>query len=210
MDPVATPRVKVCGVTSVAQAEACVEAGADLLGVNFVPASPRRVDEQVAASIARAIRGRCELVGVVADQGADELRALRDRVGLDWLQLHGDEPAEMVSALAPYAFKAVRVGSAADVLAARDFPGSLLLIDARVEGTLGGSGVRVEPRWVVDLARARPVLLAGGLRPENVAEAVALVRPWGVDVASGVEVAPGVKDIARVAAFVAAARARWP
>ena len=198
-------RVKVCGVTTVADAAACVEAGVDLIGLNFVAGSPRRIDPERAAAIAEAVRGRVELVGVVADQAAAALHALRDRVGLDRLQLHGDEPPDLVEALAPVAFKAVRVGSPADVEHARRYPG-LLLIDARVAGKLGGTGVCVDPAWVSALASERPVLLAGGLTPDNVGDMVRRVRPWGVDVASGVETTPGVKDRARVAAFVAAAR----
>jgi len=198
-------RVKVCGVTTIADAEACVEAGVDLIGLNFVAASPRFIDPERAAEIAEAVRGRVELVGVVADEAAPALRALCDRVGLDRLQLHGDEPPDFVEALAPVAFKAVRVGSRADVDLARRYSG-LLLIDARVTGKLGGTGVCVDPALVSALASERPVLLAGGLTPENVAEMVQRIRPWGVDVASGVEANPGVKDRARVAAFVSAAR----
>jgi phosphoribosylanthranilate isomerase len=198
--------VKICGVTRVVDAVLAADAGADMIGLNFVAGSPRRVDPSLAREIAAEVRGRVELVGVVADEDEERLFALQRDVGLDWLQLHGDEPPERVHALLPRAFKAVRVGSAEDASRAMRYPGEILLVDARVEGQLGGTGVRVDPALVQPLAGARRVMLAGGLRPDNVAEAVRVVGPWGVDTASGVESAPGIKDPDKVAAFIAAAR----
>ena len=195
-------RVKVCGVTSVADAVACVEAGADLLGVNFVASSPRRIDPASARQIIDAIRGRAEVVGVVAGWPEARLRRLREDVGLDWLQLHGDEPPALLEALAPLAFKALRLGDADDAADAARYGGELLLLDAKVAGKLGGTGQTVDATLAAPIARTRRVLLAGGLCPENVATAVRAVRPWGVDVASGVESRTGVKDLAKVAAFV--------
>jgi len=197
--------VKVCGVTTAADADGCAALGVDWIGLNFVPGSPRRIDAARARVIRDAVRGRCELVGVVAGLDEPELRSLRSAAGLDRLQLHGDEPPELLAQLAPFAFKALRVGSAEDAAAASRYAG-LVLIDAKVEGALGGTGRTVDFALVAPLARARPVLLAGGLRPGNVAEAVRAVAPWGVDVASGVERTPGVKDLDAVAAFVANAR----
>jgi phosphoribosylanthranilate isomerase len=199
-------RVKICGVTRLEDAEACAEAGVDLVGVNLVAGSPRRVTVEVARSIARRLRGRVEVVGVVADEAEAVLRRLLDDAELDRLQLHGHEPPALVEALGARAFKAVRVGSLDDVALARGYGGALLLVDAKVAGVLGGTGRRVDPALVAPLAAERPVLLAGGLGPENVAEAVRAVRPFGVDAASGVESRPGVKDRRKVAAFVAAAR----
>jgi phosphoribosylanthranilate isomerase len=198
-------RVKVCGITRVADAEGCVALGVDLIGVNFVPGSPRRVDVLVARAIGSAVRGRAEVVGVVADLDEAALVALREGAGLDRLQLHGSEPPSLLARLAPFAFKALRVGSAGDLEEADRYAG-LLLVDAKVEGKLGGTGVAVDAALVAPLARRRDVLLAGGLTPDTVAEAVRAVRPWGVDVASGVEVSPGVKDLGKVAAFVERAR----
>jgi phosphoribosylanthranilate isomerase len=207
-------RVKICGVTSIGDAEACALAGADWLGLNFVPSSPRCISAEAARAISRAVRVRSdrapmEIIGVVAARStADEaaLRRLLEEAELDRLQLHGDEPPELVHALAPRAFKAVRVGSHADAEAALLFEG-LLLLDAFVPGALGGTGKRLDTSLAEPIARKRDVLLAGGLDPSNVAEAIRAVRPWGVDVASGVESAPGVKDHAKVRAFVEAARA---
>jgi len=197
--------VKVCGVTTAADADACAALGVDWIGLNFVPGSPRCIDVATALGIHAAVRGRSELVGVFAGQDEVGLRFFRSAAGLDRLQLHGDEPPELVARLAPFAFKALRVGSAEDAAGASRYAG-LVLIDAKVEGALGGTGRTVDFALVAPLARARPVLLAGGLRPGNVAEAVRAVAPWGVDVASGVERSPGVKDLDAVAAFVANAR----
>jgi phosphoribosylanthranilate isomerase len=204
--------VKVCGITTPEDAVACVELGVDWLGLNFVPSSPRCIDVARAQAIRAAVdavdagrRGHVELVGVVADLPLAALRELRTDAGLDRLQLHGGEPPALVQALAPVAFKAVRVGSAADVEEAEGYEG-LLLIDAKVAGALGGTGRTVDFSLVAPLARRREVLLAGGLGPASVEAAVRAVRPWGVDVASGVERAPGVKDLGAVKAFVAAAR----
>jgi phosphoribosylanthranilate isomerase len=199
-------KIKICGITTAADADACAALGADMIGLNFVPSSPRRVDVAAARAIADAVRGRVEIVGVVADLPERALLDLRAAAGLDRLQLHGDEPPDLVRRLGGLAFKAVRVGSAADVEAAGAYEG-LLLVDAKVPGALGGTGRAVDPGLVAPLCRARQVLLAGGLGPGNVAAAVRALHPWGVDVASGVERAPGVKDPAKVAAFVQAARA---
>jgi phosphoribosylanthranilate isomerase len=198
--------VKICGVTTVGDAEACVAAGADFLGCNFVASSPRWIDVGVARLISRAVRHRAQVVGVVADENEQELFRLLVEAELDWVQLHGDEPSDLVSALSPHAYKAVRVGGPEDLATAQRYGGLLLLVDAKVTGKLGGTGRTVDPALVEPLARSRDVILAGGLTPENVGELVRAVRPWGVDVASGVEVAPGVKDLRRVAAFVRNAR----
>lgn len=200
-------RIKICGITRAADAEACVAAGADMLGLNFVPGSPRRVSALAAQAIAAAVRGKIAIVGVVASEDLEALRRLAAEVGLDRLQLHGDEPPELVAALGPLAFKAIRVAGPEDIELAARYPGEPILLDAKVEGLLGGTGHPVPTALVAPLARTRAVLLAGGLGPENVAAAVRAVRPWGVDVASGVESRPGEKDVAKLAAFVAAARA---
>ncbi|MDI1481276.1 phosphoribosylanthranilate isomerase [Polyangium sp. y55x31] len=198
--------VKICGFTRIEDVEAAVSAGADMIGLNFVPGSPRHIDVALARALADAARGRVEIVGVVADLDPPRIEELAREVGLDRVQLHGDELPEVIDALGPRAFKALRIGGAEDVALAARYGGDLLLVDARVPGQKGGTGVRVDAVLVVDLARARRLLLAGGLGPDNVAEAVRVVRPWGVDVASGVESAPGVKDERKMRAFVHEAR----
>ena len=198
--------VKICGVTSIEDALSAADAGADAIGLNFVPASSRRVDEAAACAIAEAVRGRVAVVGVVADLDATAMRALRERVGLDFLQLHGGESPELLEAVLPHAYKALRVGSREDVELADSYGGDRLLVDARAEGALGGTGTSFDWRLVQALAARRRLILAGGLGPDNVSRAVQSVRPWGVDVASGVESAPRHKDAAAVRRFVAAAR----
>jgi phosphoribosylanthranilate isomerase len=200
-------RVKICGVTTVGDALACVDLGADALGVNFVESSTRRVDEGTARAIVDAVGGRTLVVGVVAGRSAPSLRALREATGVGCLQLHGDVDPAALAELLPHAYQAVPVATEADVLRAEAAPGEFVLVDARVEGALGGTGRTFDWGLVVGLARRRKLVLAGGLTPGNVAQAVATVGPWCVDVASGVEgTTPGVKDLAKVRAFVEAAR----
>ena len=199
-------RIKICGVTSDDQARACVEAGADAIGINFVASSARRVDEQAARAIVRAVQARALVVGVVANQTVEAMRALRERVGVGCLQLHGDEGSKDVVDLLPHAYKAVRVADEADVSQADAMPGEYVMVDAKVGGALGGTGRAFDWGLVVGLAQRRKLVLAGGLTAENVASAIRQVRPWCVDVASGVESSPGVKDMARVVAFVEAVR----
>ena len=198
--------VKICGVTTVSDAEMCVASGASSIGLNFVPASTRCVTEETAIDIVSALRGaRVLVVGVVADLSVPDMLALRSRIGLGCLQLHGDEAPDALTPLLPHAYKAVRVGTQADVMRARSYGGEYLLVDALVPGVLGGTGKLVDFALVLPLARERKLSLAGGLRPDNVAHAIAAVRPYCVDVASGVESAPGTKDPAKVRDFIAAA-----
>jgi phosphoribosylanthranilate isomerase len=209
--------VKVCGITHLSDALDAVAAGADVLGFNCVPASKRFIDGSAIRAIVAELRrraphlatgGAVSYVAVVADLPPGSARALLAELGVDRLQLHGDEPAADVLSLAPLAFKALRISSSEDVTSALGFPGHPLLVDAKVDGQLGGTGQRIDWPLVERLARARPLMLAGGLTPENVAEAVSTVQPWGVDVASGVERDgdPRSKDPDKVRRFVAAAR----
>jgi phosphoribosylanthranilate isomerase len=200
--------IKVCGITSVEDALLALEAGADALGVNFVQSSKRCIDVTVGRAVREAVGDRAELVAVVADRSVADLAELRERTGIAWLQLHGSETPEALRAMSPHAYKAVRIATAADVDEARGFPGDRLLTDAKVTGELGGTGHVFDWKLVAGLAGERPVVLAGGLTPENVAEAVRIARPFGVDVASGVEEKdPRRKDPERLRRFVAAARA---
>lgn len=206
------PYVKICGVTRVRDATLAADAGADAVGVNWIERSKRFVDPDTSAEIVRAVGHRCEVVAVVADLAPSEARQLAERTGVHRLQLHGSEPPERVRELMPLGYKAVRIRDAADVERAWQMPGAPLLTDAFAPGQLGGSGHVFDWSLVVELAAARQVLLAGGLTPDNIAAAVRTVRPWGVDVASGVEVPgnPRSKDFARMEAFVRAARQAFP
>ncbi len=201
-------RVKICGITNVEDALMSEEAGADAIGVNLVPSSARLVSEERAREIVNAVGPRLLVVGIVADRDPSDMAALLSRVGLGCLQLHGHESPAALRRLLPHAYKALRIGTAEDVLAAELYAGDYLLVDAKHPDVLGGSGRTVDWRLVEPLARRRRLVLAGGLTPENVGEAVGLVQPDCVDVASGVEFAedPRRKDPARLRAFIAAAR----
>lgn len=199
--------VKVCGITSVADALACADLGVDALGLNFWPGTPRCVTPELGREVADALGGRVELVAVFVNAPAEEIRRVREITTIRWVQLHGAETPDDVAALLPEAYKAVGVADAADVTAALAFPGEELLLDARVPGAMpGGTGHTFEWDLAIEVAKRRRLVLAGGLHAGNVAEAVARVRPWRVDVASGVEHAPGKKDLAKVDAFVRAAK----
>jgi phosphoribosylanthranilate isomerase len=203
--------LKICGITSVEDAVLATEAGADALGLNFVRTSKRVIDRATAAHISDAVGERVELVAVVADRSAYELEELRAATGIRWLQLHGSEPPEDLELVLPEAFKAVAIGSSADAQRAQEYGGDRLLVDAKSEapGVHGGTGRTFDWSLVASLAARRDLIVAGGLDPDNVAEAVRALRPFGVDVASGVELPgnPRKKDAARVRAFVAAVRA---
>lgn len=201
--------LKICGITSVADALLAVEAGADALGLNFVPSSKRVIDRASAAQIADAVGDRAELVAVVADRDLDYLEELRDDTGIRWLQLHGHESPSDLEAVLPEAFKAVPIATAADAEHAARYAGARLLVDAKSVGELGGTGKRFDWELARPLVGRYRLIVAGGLDPSNVGAAIAALRPYGVDVASGVE-APGnprQKDPERVRAFIAAARA---
>jgi phosphoribosylanthranilate isomerase len=204
-------KVKVCGVRRLDDAVFAIEAGAELLGINLVESSVRYLNPLAAAELVAAIRERfgperVELVGVVSDQPPEAMLALLERTGLDTLQLHGSESIEVASALGQRAYKAVRIREAVDVAEARAYPGRRLLVDAKVDGQLGGTGKSFDWGLLGELPRERDLFLAGGLDPGNVASAVKSVRPYAVDVASGVERVPGRKDSELVARFIANAR----
>jgi len=203
-------RVKVCGITRLEDAELAIELGAWALGFILWDRSPRAADPAVAAGIARAMRRRAELVGVFVNASLDDVAAAADTLGLTHLQLHGDEgPAFATEArrrTGCKVIKAARIASGADLQGLERYHTDFHLLDTRVEGKQGGSG----ERWDWELASRRrskvPAILSGGLTAENVADGIAAVRPYAVDVASGVEASPGIKDPAKLEAFLAAAR----
>lgn len=210
--------VKICGITNVADARVAVAAGADLLGFILYPKSPRYVEPAQIASVITAVRAEAEradegprFVGVFVNESAEQIRAIMTLTGLDLAQLHGDEPPALLASLGGCAYKALRpaddtqAGEEAARFARPGTPG--LLVDAYDPAAYGGTGKKADWRVAATLAaRHAGFMLAGGLTPENVAEAVRVVRPWGVDVAGGVEKAPGEKDHEKVRAFVAAAK----
>jgi phosphoribosylanthranilate isomerase len=198
-------RIKICGITHPADAVLAVEAGADLIGLNFVPDSPRRLDLETASAIASAVAGRTERVGVFRDATPEEIDRVLRRVDLDRLQFHGSESEAAVEAVDLPVIKAIR---GADADAAASYPGTILLLD-HPEGS-GGSGRAWEWSEAAPLIESGfDVILAGGLAPESVGGALAELGdllPWGVDVATGVEGPGHRKDPAKLAAFVQAVR----
>jgi phosphoribosylanthranilate isomerase len=201
--------VKICGITSVEDALLAIAAGADALGLNFVPSSKRVVDIATAAHIAASVGDLVELVAVVADRSADELEGLREATGIRWLQLHGAETPVDLEAVQPEAFKAVAIGDSSDIARAATYGGERLLLDAKSpKGELGGTGVRFDWSLAKPLVESRQVILAGGLYPDNVSEAIRTLKPFGVDVASGVELAqnPRKKHEGLLRSFVYAVR----
>jgi len=203
-------RVKICGVTRVEDARMAWAEGADALGLNFYPRSPRYVTPETAAALARTRPALGALVGVFVNESPDVIRARVRDCGLTSVQLHGDEPPEVCAGYGVPVIKAMRVRGPEDVEKARTYVGAgdvaTLLLDGAAPG-YGGGGVGFDWSLVARLADAGvPVLVAGGLNPNNVREAVRATRPYGVDVASGVEVSPGVKDADAVRAFVRAVK----
>jgi len=196
-------KIKICGIKNVTDALAAMDAGADLIGFNFYPKSPRYIDVGRCRDIMSVMRryGHITYVGVFVNSSVEEIYATMETCGLSLAQLHGDETPEILSALHGKAFKAFR-GVPVDVNGFVRSESPALLVDAAVKGVYGGSGVTADWSAAAELAKRYPLLLAGGLTPENVADAVRQVKPWGVDVASGVESAPGEKDAAKMSAFV--------
>jgi phosphoribosylanthranilate isomerase len=200
--------IKICGIKTLKDALAAIEAGADYLGFNFYPKSVRFIEKSVCAEITSALKHEyphIKLVGVFVNSTVDEVKDILQTCHLDLAQLHGDETPEIFSQLAPHAFRAFR-GIPESNAGYERGEAPFMLIDAAVKGVYGGSGITADWTAAAKLAQKYPLLLAGGLTPENVADAVRQVNPWGVDVASGVESAPGEKDVAKMSAFVKAVK----
>ncbi|MBA2346841.1 MAG: phosphoribosylanthranilate isomerase, partial [Solirubrobacterales bacterium] len=209
---VAVPRIKICGLTAPAAAEHAVETGAWAIGMVFWPGSPRAVSIPTAAEIAGPLRRRTELVGLFVDATLDEVVGTAEAVGLTWVQLHGHEGPSFCEAVARRAgvkvIKAARIRARADVQAIDAFRNvDAHLLDHYRAGVPGGTGETFDWELADERRSEVPLVLAGGLTPENVGDGIAATRPWAVDVSSGVERAPGEKDPELVEAFVAAVRA---
>ncbi len=191
----ARTRIKICGVTRENDAVRAAELGADFVGLNFWPGSPRCLEVEAASQIAERVRERVKLVGVFVNQPPARIQEISDRVGLDLLQFHGDEDPGSVRFFGDRAIKAFRVGADFDAAVVGDFSDAWgYLFDCDHPTLFGGSGVTWPYERVAGLSREKPVIVAGGLRPSNVQQAIARSGADIVDVSSGIESQPGIKD----------------
>lgn len=205
-------QVKICGITNLNDARVAAEAGADLLGFIFYPRSPRYIAPDRACKIVTPIQNyefRVRFVGVFVNESLERVRQVMHQARLDLAQLHGSESAEMVQELTPRVYKSLRPRDASEGRSGMEKYRSALngntpafIVDAFNEKLFGGTGERGDWNIAAEIARDFPILLAGGLNPQNVAEAIRTVHPWGVDVSSGVERVPGVKDRDKVWEFI--------
>nr|MBA2487147.1 phosphoribosylanthranilate isomerase [Nitrospira sp.] len=205
-----TVKVKICGITNAEDAAVAVEAGADAVGFVFYKKSPRGAEASVVRAIVKTLPPFVLPIGVFVNEETAVVRDLMDRCGLALAQLHGDETAAYCEALGRPVLKAIRLQDRRSFLALAEFQGRAgvrgLLIDAYSPDAYGGTGRVADWTLAAEAASATPILLAGGLTPENVSHAIRQVRPYGVDVSSGVESSPGRKHHDKVLAFVQAVR----
>ncbi|HKE87736.1 MAG TPA: phosphoribosylanthranilate isomerase [Vicinamibacterales bacterium] len=202
------PILKICGITRLSDALHAVHEGATAIGFVFWPASPRRVTPRTAAEIVAALPKAVKTVGVFVNTPAEEIRSVVSETGVDIVQLHGDEPPAYVDAIGQPIIRSVTLDNVAVVT--REWPAdTTLLLDKADPARRGGTGEVVDWLRAARLARAQRFILAGGLTPANIEDAIVTVRPYGVDVSSGVEASPGVKDSEKVSLFLAHARAAF-
>ena len=203
-------KIKICGITNLQDAQTAVSAGADSLGFVFYSKSPRSVEPAVAKSIIAQLPPFVLPVGVFVNQEHTTIRNIFDECGLAFAQLHGDETAAFCESLDRPVLRALRLRDRGSLLALAEYKGRMgvrgLVVDAFSSETYGGTGQTVDWSLAREVANAAPILLAGGLTPHNVQEAVQQVQPYGVDVSSGVEHSPGKKDPEKIRAFIQAVR----
>jgi phosphoribosylanthranilate isomerase len=195
-------RIKVCGFTRWPDIQAALQAGVDAIGLVFYPPSPRSVTIEQAAELTAKLPPFVSVTGLFVNASPQKIAESCTRCRLDLIQLHGDEPPEACLDLPRRTIKAVRIAVPADLIDLDRFPVSGLLMDAKAKGLYGGSGQSFDWSMLASYHSPLPLILAGGLRPDNVAEAIGQVKPYAVDVSSGVESEPGIKDPEKIAAFV--------
>jgi phosphoribosylanthranilate isomerase len=200
-------KVKICGITNLADAQAAIEAGADALGFNFYEKSPRFVTIPQAAEISKQLPPFTMRVGVFVNAPEEFVFRAISEIGLTMLQFHGDEPPEFCAQFGLMSMKAFRIRDAESLKQIPEFQTDAYLLDAYAPEARGGTGEKFNWDLAIEAQKfGKPVFLAGGLTPDNVADAVRTVKPFGVDVSSGVESAPGKKDAAKIKAFISAAK----
>jgi len=196
-------KVKICGIKNIEEASAAVDAGADALGFNFWSKSPRYVSPDDARRIIEEMDSQVSGIGVFVNEGADRIIEIATTLGLDGVQLHGDESPEFCERLGWInKIKAVRVGEDFDVVRISDYPVKMILLDTRISGAYGGTGRRFDWRVAEEAKRHAPIILAGGITIDNVGDAIRQVRPIAIDVCSGVEAEPGTKDLTKLRIFM--------
>ncbi len=199
--------IKICGLTNIDDARAARDAGADFLGFVLYSRSPRGISETALRNIADELDGSCRLVGVFVNELPDRVALIASDCGLCAVQLHGDELHREFAGLPVPVWRSVRLlHDEAPDPAPDQWPAARYVVDSFIPGVYGGTGVKADWGYAAALAKSFPVMLAGGLTRENVAEAIGVVQPVGVDAASGIEREPGRKDHAKIKAFIAAAR----
>lgn len=196
-------KVKICGIRTLEEAETAIEAGADALGFNFWPRSPRFIAPAEAREIVKRLSPLVSLIGVFVNETRQHIIETASLVGLQAIQLHGDEPPAFCKDFGTLrVIKALRVGEAFDCHEIEQYAASMILLDSQVKGSYGGTGHRFDWRMAIEAKGYAPLMLAGGLRLENIAEAITLVRPAAVDVCSGIEAEPGRKDLDKLREFM--------
>jgi phosphoribosylanthranilate isomerase len=200
-------KVKICGVTTVSDAQAAVQAGADAVGLMFYSGSPRHVEMETAQEIARSLPSSVIRVGVFVDPNPSDVFAAIQTCGLNLLQFHGAETSQFCQQFGVMTMKAFRARNAESLIPLADFAADAFLLDSYVPDKPGGTGETFNWDLAVEAKKfGRPIFLAGGLTPQNVAAAIRAVQPFAVDVSSGVEISPGRKDPEKIRDFIAAAR----
>ena len=195
-------RVKICGITNIEDALMAVEAGADALGFVFFKGSPRFISPEQAAAIIRRLPPFVQTVGLFVNEKPATVNSVADKCGLDIVQLHGEESPEYCHDVKRRIIKAFRVKDASSLDDISNYQAAAALLDAWSPSAHGGTGTTFNWDIAAKAASSRPIILAGGLTPDNVAEAIAVVKPYAVDVSSGVESAPGKKDAGLVSRFI--------
>jgi phosphoribosylanthranilate isomerase len=200
-------KVKICGITTVADGLMAAEAGADALGFVFYEKSPRHLQPDEAAEIIKNLPPFVQVVGLFVNSPIDYVNAVADRCRLDMVQLHGDEQPEYCSGVNRRIIKAFRIKDAASLAPLKQFRVAGHLLDAYSQKAYGGTGTTFDWGTAAEAAKTNRIILAGGLDPDNVAEAIRRVCPYAVDVSSGVEISPGIKDREKVTEFIRRAKA---
>ena len=197
-------KTKICGVRTLEEAQAAVDAGADALGFNFWPRSARYIEPHAAREVINGLSPIVCTVGVFVNEEANRIVDLASELGLSAVQLHGDESPEFCGRLGSIkTIKAIRVGQDFDLSLIESYRVNMVLLDSSIEGTYGGTGRRFDWRIAIEAKHLAPIILAGGLTTENVWDAITHVRPAAIDVCSGVEAEPGRKDLDKLRRFMA-------